>query len=235
MLVCNTILSVLGQPAPTPPATDLGDARLKADAGLAQNDRPGVPLAQMLAGARASAPAHGIDWKGLQISSSDDVGVSPHESMRDGVARILREQSCRADAIVEGRPVGREYHLSASGTSVYGDYLLAVERVVKDYGAAALGGRIVVTRPGGSLTLADGPVRLEPGDFPLLRDEGTYLMFLRYVRDSGAFRPVDGVSTLTLEEPGWRVYRKVFAGVVLPGSAKGEMEATIGGWVEACR
>lgn len=132
-------------------AGDLADPKLKANAELFQNNTPGVPLAQLLARARAEAPSRGIAWKGLEIHSTDDFGGSPNESILTWLMRTYPKQACQADAIVIGRPGAVAYHLSNSGAGVYGDYLLAVDSVFKDNGAASIRGsaRIVVTRPGG--------------------------------------------------------------------------------------
>jgi hypothetical protein len=226
-------------------AGDLADPRLKANAGLPQNDPPGIALAQTLASARAAAPSRGVTWKGLEIQGSDDFGVSPNESIVTGLMRIYPKQACQADAIVIGRPSAVAYHLSGSGTGVYGDYVVAVESVLKDNAAASIGasardnrldqGQIVVTRPGGSLTLADGPVDVKLPAFPALQMGVTYLQFLRYVRESSAFQALDPLSTLAAEGNDWKIVRKSLSGVVVPGFVRGELESAIGNWVRDCK
>lgn len=71
--------------------------------------------------------------------------------------------------------------------------------------------------------------------FPALQMGGTYLQFLRFVRESGAFRALDELSTLTSEGNDWKIVRKAFSGFVVPGFVRGELESTIGSWVGDCK
>jgi hypothetical protein len=221
-------------------ASDLADPRLKANANLLQNDSPGFPgisIPQLLSKARAGAPSRGVSWKGLDIVATDDVSASPTESTTTVLLRLYPKQACQADAIVVGHTSSSAYHLSASGMAIYGDYIFVIDTVLKDNQASSIRLKpdIVVTRPGGSLTLADGPVRLELPAFPLLQSGVTYLQFLRYIAQSSAYQALDPFSTLLADANNWAIARKAFSRLAVQGFTRGSLEAMIGNWLTSCK
>lgn len=234
LIVSATILSIASF-AQTP--SDLADPRLKANANLPQHNPPGISIPQLLANAHAQAPSKGIPWKGLDIVASDDEAVSPGESIITILLQLYRKQACQADAIVVGHTTSSAYHLSAFGTGIYGDYVFVIDMLLKDNGASSIRSKpdIVVTRPGGSLSLSEGPVNLEMRGFPRLQVGVTYLQFLRYVPQSSSYQAFDPFSTLVGNGNNWMIARKAFSGLVVPGFTRGALEPMIGNWLTSCK
>ncbi|HXJ43421.1 MAG TPA: hypothetical protein VNH18_29335, partial [Bryobacteraceae bacterium] len=105
---------------------------------------------------------------------------------------------------------------------VYTDYEFTVEKVWKD-SAALLGSKtsVVVTRPGGSLTLPEGHVNWQSNEFPPLRPETVYLLFLHLVRGSLGYEAMDSFSTLEADK--------------LPGFSREGFEKAISERVAECK
>ena len=222
------------QPAPV----NLSDPKLSTHAGLPRHNPPGIPLAQLMSQSKAAAPSKGVVWKGLNIVGSDEEAVSPTVPVSKLLPQKYAKQACRADAIVVGHPTSSAFHLSSAGTGIYGDYIFSVETIVKDNAATALRQtpQIIVTRPGGSLTLSDGPVTLDLKAFPRLESNLTYLMFLRYLPQTSAYSTIDSLSTLVANDTRWMVARKAFSGILLPELLRGSFEATVTtSWLTNCK
>ena len=118
-------------------------------------------IAEALAAAKPNAESMGIAWKGLDIISSDEPG---DVGGPDGLLRLYQRRTCQADAIVIGHARSWVHHVSFYGTAVYGDYDFAIDTVLKDNQTDPLRSKpdIVVTRPGGAMTLSGGPVNYLP-------------------------------------------------------------------------
>jgi hypothetical protein len=146
------------------------------------------------------------------------------------ITALYRKRACSADAIVIGHPVKWQYHLSASGTSIYGDYDFAVESMLKDTSAAPhIKTHIVVTQPGGTMTLGTGAiseVKVIMESFPQLPDQ-SYLILLQYIEASGTFQGVDAFATLVRSGSVWMIARKAFSALSLPLFEQGTFEPAI--------
>lgn len=71
---------------------------------------------------------------------------------------------------------------------------------------------LVVTRPGGTLTLDEGRLTYTVREFPALEEGRTYLHFLKAVPKNGAYFPIDALSTLMLTEGGqWTNLKPLFS------------------------
>jgi hypothetical protein len=93
---------------------------------------------------------------------------------------------------------------------------------------------IVITRPGGSLLLDNGPVNFEMQSFPPLQTGVTYLQFLRFLPESSAYQAIDSFSTLVANRNNWVIARKEFSSMVLPGFAQSALLSTINNWLQTC-
>jgi len=217
-------------------ATDFATPGLQAHATLLQNNPPGTPLAESLSRAQPIAASKGIPWKGLDFISGDEPGNVAGLN-NNALLRLYQKRACQADAIVIGHAVSWVHHLSASGTAVYGDYDFAIAAVLKDNQAHSVLLRpgIIVTRPGGSITLAGGPVNFQFEGFPHLQSGITYLQFLKYIPASSGYYAVDPFSTLMASGNNWLITRKAFSRFVVPGFTIGALEASIGQWLTSCK
>jgi hypothetical protein len=129
------------------------------------------------------------------------------------------------------------YHLSAYGTAVYGDYDFVIGTLLKDNRISSIRSKpaIVVTRPGGSLTLPGGYVNNEFEQFPRFQSDALYLLFLRYIPESSAYEALDPNSTLVAAGNNWVIARKAFSGLTVPEFTRGVLEASIANWLTSCK
>ena len=168
ILVAAGILSVQAWAQVT--GVDLNSPALSANAQLPKYFRSGPPLAESLANARSGAAARGIAWKGLQFIMYDAENLAGFTSA--GAVQRYQRLACQADGVVIGHTNRAAPHLSAFGT-VYSDYEVVVDTWLKTNPKSLTGPipAIVVTRPGGSLTVANDPVSFEYEGFPELKGE----------------------------------------------------------------
>ena len=235
---CLVIVAMAAVVLAQSPPPSLTDGKLVIHGTLTQNNRPGIPLAQMMSQSRSEAPSKGVIWKGLNIVAADEEAGSSSLPFSTLLLQQYSKQACRADAILIGHATSFAYHLSSSGTGIYGDYLFAIENIVKDNPTASLRSiaEVVVTRPGGMLTLADGPITLDMKAFPRLQPNDTYLMFLRHIPQSSAYQALDVSSTLVASGNRWMLARQAFSELSLPELTRGVFETTItSGWLPACK
>ena len=137
------------------------------------------------------------------------------------LAQVFQKRACLADAIITGSTTNWVHHLSYSGSAVYADYDFVIGSILKDNKKASLlqGTDIVVTRPGGSLDLGQGSLKtvdFEDERFPHLQRNQTYLLFLRFIPQSGGYEAVDYFSTFSLRNNQWVLGRKAYQNTPLP-------------------
>lgn len=207
---------------------DLGSPNLQVHATLMLNNLPGSLISKSLAQASARAVAKGMPWKGL------------HYTVGDTWANVVavasdwyQKRTCQADAIVIGHSALSMAHLSANGTSVYTDYDYVIDGLLKDNKASSLQSKpdIVVTRPGGTLSLSGGPVSFEFMGFPRLQPNVTFLQFLRYIPQSSGYQPLDSLSTLVSVGTNWSLDRNPMP---VTAFARGALETSVATWLKSC-
>lgn len=117
--------------------------------------------------------------------------VAPRYS---GIKDYLQGLACKSDAVIVGTVRGKESQLTEQGTNIFTDYELAVDSVLKDNATATIRPHnvITVTRAGGTVKL-NGNGRLLRAEFnserPLKVDK-TYLLFLKFIPDTGSYSAV---------------------------------------------
>jgi hypothetical protein len=218
-------------------SVQLNSPALQANASIPQHNRPGTELEKMLSAAKQMAPSRGVEWKGLDIISGDAPGAAM--GYTDGLLiDLYKKYTCIADAVVVGHVGPSLSHLSAYGTAVYSDYALTVESIVKDNHRAPITMRsiIVITRPGGSMALPSGPVKYISQGFPSLTPGSSYLQFLRFIPESGAYNAIDEFATFVSNDGAWHIIRKAMAGRTLPVEFRnGIFQSSIAEWLRSCK
>ncbi len=94
-----------------------------------------------------------------------------------------------ADAVLVGVLKGKASFLTKDRDFIFTDFQMEVEEVIKNNPAAplSLGSEITVTRPGGTLEISGREVRAVVGSFKPFQLGGKYVLFLEYVRTTGAY------------------------------------------------
>jgi hypothetical protein len=200
-----------------------------AHASLPRNDIPGRSLVDILNDAAPSS-APSIEWEVIDEPTSMPPGFT--------YTSLIQKNTCPADAIVIGSFIVSVSHLSASATGLYTDYDFVVDEVIKRPPSAILKPDIVVTSPSGSVTVGTGSSNLLTfvnQEFPPLKQNTKYLIFLKSIPSTGAYQPVDSFSTLWLNGSKWFFMRKSVASIDLVDRAVSEFEPIIVNWLKSCK
>jgi hypothetical protein len=110
------------------------------------------------------------------------------------LAEFLRRQTCAADLVVLGIVRNKASQLTEDGSFIFTDYEIAVEEVLKNnqVAPASQGDDITVTRYGGAVELNGHVARATDPAMGLLRAGETYLLYLKFLHETGAYRPIGG-------------------------------------------
>jgi hypothetical protein len=119
-----------------------------------------------------------------------EMGESPLSTHPGADLEQLRATACGSDAVVIGNVVDSVSALTENETFVFTEHTLNVSEVLKNNTSAPIsaGGQIVVTRPGGTLEINGGRVRAETEAILPFRVRAQYLLFLKFVHGTGAYR-----------------------------------------------
>lgn len=103
---------------------------------------------------------------------------------------FLNDVSCAADAIVVGTVLNKESQITEDGTFIFTDYEMRISKIVKDNSTAPIEhhGKILLTYPGGAIRINDRVIRAEDSSFHLLRLNEEYLLFLKFIPETGAYQ-----------------------------------------------
>lgn len=105
----------------------------------------------------------------------------------------LQRLSCKADAVVMGMVKSKASQINQDGTFVFTDYEFTAEDVLKNNAADSINPNtdITITRTGGAIKLNGHTARaIDYREVPLIEGEH-YLLFLKYVPETGAYKALD--------------------------------------------
>lgn len=103
---------------------------------------------------------------------------------------FLRGIACDADAIAIGTLKSKSSQLTEDGAAVFTSYEMDTEDVLKSNTAASIApsGRLTVVRLGGAILLNGKNVRVKVPSFKSFRIGNRYVLFLRHVPETGAYK-----------------------------------------------
>lgn len=127
--------------------------------------------------------------------SGDDLGGHAADS-----TEFLRAMTCDADAIVIGKIQNKFSQLTESGDFIFTDYQMTVSEVLKDQPTAHIQPEtnVTITRPGGMIRMNGRTVEAIDNAFEPFALEGHYLLFLRFIPVTGAYKAVGSKSSFQL-------------------------------------
>ena len=102
----------------------------------------------------------------------------------------LRDNACKADAIVVGTVNSKASQLTEDGTFTFTEYDVTVEEVLKDNSKSPLAANssITVTRAGGVVQLNGRTIRAFDRSEKPLETAGRFLLFLQYIPDTSDYK-----------------------------------------------
>jgi hypothetical protein len=115
----------------------------------------------------------------LEITSPD----VPRLSFPDFIKNFM----CEADAVVTAVVTDRTSQLTEQKKFVFTDYTMLVEDVYKGHLDLAPNVGITITRPGGKVSINGRIVTAIDSSYQLLESGKRYLLFLRYIPETGAY------------------------------------------------
>ncbi len=155
---------------------------------LPQYNRPGESLRERLSSSgKSSITVYEFADRGGNTGT-----LPPNEE------DVLRNQICRADAVVLGTILSSVGLLSSNETQVLTDYVVSPTEILKNNPKMPItaGNPFVLTRPGGEVHLDIGNIRQNDSDFSdLSAGKSPYLLFLTEISASQVYRSLDSFST----------------------------------------
>ncbi len=114
------------------------------------------------------------------------------------VSEILARVTCESDAVVTGTVKERSSQLMEAGTFLFSDYEIVVGETLKNSSPAALApaSTVTVTRAGGAVLLNGRFVRAIDWEMAPLEVGERYLLYLKYLPGTAAYRPTYGTALL---------------------------------------
>lgn len=138
----------------------------------------------------------------INVVISPPFGEADNEKTPSTTNELLQWITCDADAVVVGTVSSKTSQLTEDGTFVFTDYDMQVEEAVKNNTRTPIqqGRNIVITRPGGAVKLNGKIIRVMDKSLQPLEIGKRYLLFLRQISSTGAYRAVNKESSFELNQ-----------------------------------
>jgi hypothetical protein len=142
-------------------------------------------------------------WKGKKLIDLTALGKGPIEVSKGVGSKVdvsgappfnlnnfIKGLTCESDAVVIGTVKTKISQPTADGTLLFTDYGLSVEEVIKQNSSAPIeaGSEVIVTRIGGTILLNNRVIRVIDDAARPLEVQGRYLLFLRFIPATGAYK-----------------------------------------------
>lgn len=116
-------------------------------------------------------------------------GTGHYESSHE----FLTKMTANSDAVLVGVVKEKSSQLTENGKFVFTDYLFQVEEVIKNNSGKpiSMSELVTITRPGGKILLNGFAVKATDESFQNLNTEGKYILFLKFVPETGAYQSVN--------------------------------------------
>lgn len=126
-------------------------------------------------------------------------------------SNLLKDLSCKADAVVIGLVNNKTAHLTVDETFIYTEYEFSVEDVLKNNSSSPIevNKSIQITRPGGLIKLDGQVVRVEDKSYEPLQTKKKYLLFLRSVPSADGYIVSDARGDFLLENNSFKKLSKI--------------------------
>lgn len=175
-------------PKPTPIKRGVMSEKQKAHSRLLDVNPGGKRLTELAAGSPAGQGVFLKQGPGLIELPYNGGGGNVAAAKRPSLEDLVRKSDVVAVVVKDAAS-----QLTQSERAVFTDYDLAAKKVFKDDAKALLptAGRIMFTHLGGSVLLDGRVISFTPPDELLLKQNGTYLLFLTSIPETGAYRATD--------------------------------------------
>ncbi len=114
----------------------------------------------------------------------------------------VNEITCRSDVVLAGSVLEKTAFLTSKEDWAFTDHVVQVNEVIKDNSVRPIpvNAHIVVARSGGTIHLSNGRViRVTDESFAPLKVGSSYLLFLKYIPETGGYLSEDGRGSFELQ------------------------------------
>lgn len=114
---------------------------------------------------------------------------------------FLHELSCKSDAVVIIKVVGKESQLTEDEDFLFSDYSVKVIELLKNNkrDPIDLDSVLTVTRPGGTVNIGGRIIQAIDSKYKEMRKNKEYLLFLSYIPATKSYKAVDARSSFDLQ------------------------------------
>ncbi|MBV9760735.1 MAG: hypothetical protein JO340_09235 [Acidobacteriaceae bacterium] len=225
----SALLTILLHPCACP-QQESADQLHERHRELPHYNRPGASLRQaLLQSGKQVLEVHSVADRGELPGGPDE-------------ADLLAESICASSAIVVGSPTRSLGLLSASETTVFTDYHIRVDTVLRNVTTEHLAANetITLSRPFGEVHLAEGTIHTSDPDYPALQIGAEYIFFLETIAgEHKSFESQNDVNTYLVTKQNIRpLARNVDAekrAQWLSGSTLAQLEGKIAEFAHSCK
>lgn len=126
----------------------------------------------------------------LEVREGVGQKIFQPNSPRFDFQTFINNLACDADAVIVGVIKSKSSQLTEDENFIFTDYQLLVQDVLKNNIAAPIQNNtsIIITRPGGTVQINGRNVTAVDESFNPLDIEGRYLLFLRFIPNTGSYK-----------------------------------------------
>jgi len=140
--------------------------------------------------------------KGMEILIGLPMPEQPTSNRTPSSFEFLTKLACDAEAVVLGVVESKTSQLTEKGDFIFTDYDFRVQEILKNNPGAAIqsSDTIIVTRPGGSVSLKGQIYRVKDKSFRNLQPGKTYLLFLNFIPNTKAYKAINSEGSFLIGE-----------------------------------
>lgn len=129
-----------------------------------------------------------VDGQGTGALIEPPLEIINPDAPRLSFADFIKSLTCDADAVVVAVVRDRTSQLAEQKKFVFTDYTMLVKEIYKGHLDIAPNVGITVMRPGGKVSINGRIVTAIDSSYQFLESDKRYLLFLRYIPETGAYR-----------------------------------------------
>jgi len=137
---------------------------------------------------------------GVRVGVGTSLGGSDPTAPPFDLSHFLKAHACQADAVIVGKVVDQSSHMTEDQNFVFTDNEMMVEDVLKDNSQASIAQntKITVARAGGLVKIHGRIAEARDESFRPLQVGRRYLLFLKYIPESGGYKSADSQGSFLL-------------------------------------
>lgn len=170
------------------PGEDANERAAKVHSQLWHNDEQGETIAKRLEKTTGIVTVINDDDR-VEIDGAHQI-APPYPPIR------MVEFVCQSDAVVVGTAESSVSHMTADSDFIYSEWKVRISSVLQDNPKSPIFGskEISVVRAGGLLTINGRSVIGKEWNFPQFQPGDKYLLYLRYIPETGSYKAIAGRS-----------------------------------------